>query len=218
MVKSATARKAPAVKSAADAPVQPLHAPMELNDFEQPQMIVGHDDDGPMHKGMHDGHESEMHFGGEIHDDDAEKNWAPPTQLEAPEPRPNMKQRWIRMSLVGKADAKNTTSQGAQGWRPRALSSVPEGERKRYPTTKDARTGGEFMVNGDLVLCEISIRLFNQMADHYRGKATGQVNALIDSNLAASAVKGGENHGMGAPHVAERSSRVTTRRPIVAAD
>jgi hypothetical protein len=200
----------------------PKHAPVELGAFETAP-VIELEEDGPMHRPMHggmhnDGPDADMHFGGEIHTDDMEKNWAPPTQLDAPEPRPGMKQRWIRSSLLGKSDGKNISLQGGQGWRPRTLSSVPEGDRKRYPTSKDARTSAEFMVNGDLVLCEIPERMFNQMRDHYRGKSKGQTDALIDANLASAAVKGGERHGMGAPHVEERHSRVTTRRPIVASD
>lgn len=205
-------------KAAPAAPAQ-KHAPVELGAFEaSAELASTFEEDGPMHAGMHDGVEAEMHHEDEIHTDDMTRNWAPPTQLDAPPPRPGMKQRWIRTSLVGKPDAKNAANQGNQGWRPRALTSVPEGERSRYPSTKDARTGGAFMVNGDLVLCEIPERMFNQMRDHYRGKATGQVDALIDQNLAKAAVPGGHRHGMHAPEVVERSSRVTHRRPIVAAD
>lgn len=216
MAKSSAARK-PAATPAA--PPAAKHAQVELGAFETaPVLEIEDDENGPLHQGLHDGHDADLHFGDDIHTDDMAKNWAPPTQLDAPEPRPGMKQRWIRSSLLGKSDGKNISQQGGQGWRPRALSSVPEGERKRYPTSKDARTAAEFMVNGDLVLCEIPERLFNQMRDHYRGKSKGQTDALIDANLAGAAIKGGERHGIGAPHVAERSSRVTTRRPIAAAD
>lgn len=218
MGKTNAARKPVAPKPAP----APKHAPVELGVFETAPP-VSFEEEGPMHGPMHgdmhaDGPDSEMHFEGEIHADDMEKNWAPPTQLDAPAPREGFTQRWIRSSLLGKADAKNVSQQGGQGWRPRTLTSVPEGERKRYPTSKDARTQAEFMVNGDLVLCEMPNRMFKQMSDHYRKVARGQTDALIDANLANAAVKGAERHGMHAPGVVERSSKVTHRRPIVAAD
>jgi len=176
---------------------------------------------GNMHTGMHNGHEAELHFDNEIHDDDMERDWRPPQALDAPPPREGMVQRWIRLSLKGKTDAENMANQNAQGWRPRSLSTVPEGQRKLYPSTRDSRTGGEFMVKGDLVLCEMSIRMARQARDHYRGKARSQVGALSDnlnSRFAQEADPRGDKHGIGTPYVEHRSSHVTTRRPIVAAD
>lgn len=220
MGKSAAARKPAAAPAAAPQPqaeAPKTHAPVELADFENAPAVTFEDNNQPMHGGMHDTHESEMHFGDEIHADDMTKNWAPPTQLEAPDARPGMVQRWIRSSLLGKSDAKNISLQGGQGWRPRAMTSVPEEQRKRFPTSKDARTGAEFMVNGDLVLCEMPERIFKQMQQHYRNRASSQVQAL-DDKLAGERVAGAEKHGMHAPQVVERHTKVTTRRPIVAAD
>ena len=99
------------------------------------------------------------------------------------------------------------------------MTSVPEDQRKRYPTSKDARTGAEFMVNGDLVLCEMPIRIFEQMQKHYRGRASAQTEALdADANLGNARIAGAERHGMHAPQVVERHSTVSRGRPIVAAD
>jgi hypothetical protein len=177
------------------------------------------ENDVSLHSGLHDGHDAEAHHDGEVHDDLWPEVWTPPQQLAAPEPRPGFKQRWIRLSLLGKPDAENVKSQEHQGWRPRTLESVPEGDRKNYPTMKDPRTGGSMMINGDVVLCEMPKRLFDQMSAYFRNKREGQVNALVDQPLAGAAVKGGERHGFGRPHVAERHTDVRTDRiPIVAAD
>lgn len=173
-----------------------------------------------LHAGLHDMHDAAMHAEGDIHDADSfPQNWKPPAELEAPPARAGFVQRWIRMSMFGKADANNMADQGRQGWRPRTLESVPDGDRKQFPTMKDPRSSGQFLVNKDLVLCEMPQRLFDQMRAHYQGKARGLVDAMVDKPLAQDAVAGSANHGMGAPYVAERSTKVTTgRSPIVAAD
>ncbi len=177
------------------------------------------ENDSTMHTGLHDGHDAEQHFDGEVHDDLFPLNWAPPAELDAPPPRAGMVQRWVRLSLKGQADANNVKAQERQGWRPRTLESVPEGDRRNYPTMKDPRSTGTFLVNKDLVLCEMPKRLFDQMAAYYKQKRLGQVEALVDQPLAGAAIKGAERHGFGAPHVAERHTEVRTDRiPIVAAD
>lgn len=204
----------PAVK--ADNPGQPNTASTgALADFVEEMP----DNSQTLHTGIHDDAEIDLHFGGEIHDDDQmAEDWKPPAALEAPAPRANMVQRWIRQSLLGKSDAKNQSMQGQQGWRPRTLASVPGGQRGRYPTIKDKRTTNEFMVSGDLILCEMPQRMFDQMRDHYRNRSHGQVEAIIDNQLAKAVDPRGARHGMHAPEVVERSSHVSTRKPIVQAD
>lgn len=179
------------------------------------------DNDRTMHQGVHDdAHTVAQHFDGEVHDGDMfPENWAPPAALEAPQPNPNMVQRFVRMSVKGKNDGENLTAMARQGWRPRTLESVPEGGRRDFSTMKDPRTGGSLIVNGDLILCEMPKRLFDQMSAFYAAKRKGQVAALVDKPLAGAAIAGAEKHGFGAPHVAERSSNVRTDRiPIVGAD
>lgn len=174
---------------------------------------------GTMHTGLHDLHDADQHFDNDIHADAFPENWGSPSQLEAPEPRPGMKQRWVRASLLGKADGKNVTDQGRQGWRVRSLDSVPKDQRGQYQFTKDGRTGTTAIVNGDLVLCEMPIRLFNQMQEFYKQKRISQVSTVVDKPLAGAAIHGAERHGFGAPHVEERRTHVTIDRvPIVAAD
>ncbi len=177
------------------------------------------ENDVTLHTGVQDSVEAELHFGGDIHDDDQmEQNWKPPAALDAPPARPDFVQRWIRMSLLGKSDGKNQSMQGQQGWRPRTLASVPGGQRGSYPTIKDRRTTNEFMISGDLILCEMPQRIFDQMKAHFRSAAKNQVAAIVDGGLAKVADPKGARHGIHEPYVEERSSHVTTRKPIVQAD
>jgi hypothetical protein len=191
-----------------------------LSEDEQDELAGTFEESGAgMHKGLHDGVESELHFGGEIHSDDAPRIWQPPAQMAAPEPRPGMRQRWVRMSLVGKPDPQNQAMQGGNGWRPRGLSTVPADERGRYPTTRDARSGGTFMVNGDAILCEMPEAIFKQMQGHYRQAARSQVDALGEGVLENARVKGAERHGFRAPAIVEDTrEQVHMRRPVAAAD
>lgn len=175
--------------------------------------------DATVHGGLHSDQEAELHFGDEIHGPDhADQNWKQPQQLEAPPPRDGFVQRWIRRSMLGKEDAKNQVMQGQQGWRPRSLENVPIGDRKNYATVKDPRTTGTFMINGDLILCEMRVGTFKQMQEYFRGRASTQVKNVVDENLAGTADPRGRAAGLGDPEVVERSSRVSTRSPIVAAD
>ncbi len=200
-------------------PVDQSQGQHGLDDDDDELEGTFHDSRIGMHKGLHDGVESELHFGGEIHSDDAPVIWTPPAQMDAPAPRPGMRQRWVRMSLVGKPDPQNQAMQGRSGWRPRALESVPADERGRYPTTRDARSGGVFMVNGDAILCEMPESIFRQMQEHYRNKARSQVDALGEPVLEAARVKGSERHGFRAPEIVEDTrEKVHMRRPVVAAD
>ncbi len=202
-------------------PIDESEGQHDLDDGDDDAELAGTFEDSRvgMHKGLHDGVESELHFGGEIHSDDAPMIWAPPAQMDAPAPRPGMRQRWVRMSLAGKPDAQNQAMQGRSGWRPRALESVPADERGRYPTTRDARSGGVFMVNGDCILCEMPEAIFRQMQDHYRKKARAQVDALGEPVLEAARVKGSERHGFRAPEIVEDTrEQVHMRRPVAAAD
>lgn len=170
------------------------------------------------HQGLHDSHEADLHFDGDVHmEDENEKGYSPPGMLDAPEARPGMVQRWIRISLLGKSDGKNQSSQNQAGWRPRGLDTVPGGQRGRYSTIRDRRTSGEFIVNGDLILCEMTAGRFKAMQDHFRGKSRGQVNVL-DEQIASARQPGAEEHGFGDPQVLHRKTRVTTRRPIAQAD
>lgn len=160
---------------------------------------------------QHAGHDA--HLEG-VHDE-YPKNWAPPAHLDAPKPRPGMAQRWVRESIRGEADPQNFANQLRQGWRPRSFTTVPVGERKRYPSVKLAEHG-EVMKSGDLILCEIPQKLAQQMGAFYAAKRKGQITSLVAGHVREINAENDPDRGFGEIEVKHKSS--VTRRPIVAAD
>lgn len=164
----------------------------------------------------HDVHAA--HYDDDIHSS-FPLNWAPPAHLEAPKARPGMVQRWVRFDLRGEQDARNISAQTRQGWRPRGFNTVPADERSRYPKMKMGSLG-EVMKSGDLVLCEMPQKLFNQMKDFYQSKREQLVKGLEDKGhgeVAALNAADNTDHGFGAISVTRKSTS-GTRRPAVAAD
>jgi hypothetical protein len=75
-----------------------------------------------------------------------------PSSLDAPEPREGMTQRWVRQSILGKADPKNLNRSWREGWRPRSPDSLSE-EWRIYANFANKDEG--MIVVDDLILMEI---------------------------------------------------------------
>jgi hypothetical protein len=179
---------------------------------KKPKMV---ENNQPMHHGMHDLHDAMSHFDNEVHDQWPQE-WTPPGALDAPPARPNMVQRWIRTDLVGKADAKNVANQSRQGWRPRPFSSIPAGERSKFPSVQ-TKSLGEVIKQGDLVLCEMPRPLFEQKRAYYRSLRQRQVQSLVQSHISDHNLRaeGGDAFG---PITMSRKTKVGVRQPIAASD
>lgn len=164
---------------------------------------------------MHDGHDADLHT--EIHDDAFPTDWTPPGALEAPAARSGFNQRWIRFDLRGKTDAQNIANQVRQGWRPRVMDTIPKGDRKKYQFEKSARFG-MCVTSGDLTLCEMPNHLFKQMQAFYAQRRKSQVGSVVDGFIADQNRGGAEHSDVIGPIEMTRRTKVTTRKPIVAAD
>lgn len=140
----------------------------------------------------------------------------PMNDLDAPEPRVGMRQRWVRMNILGATDAKNRAKRDRQGWRPRRAETVPEVERERFPTVADAKYG-DVIQQGELVLCEIAEGLLDRRRKFYSDKAAGQLAAIVNQGI-ADTNKGADKHGFGAIQMQRKSTVRTGRRHILVAD
>lgn len=170
-----------------------------------------------LHGDTHDMHDADAHFDGDVHDPDKfPENWAAPSTLDAPPPRAGMEQRWVRVDLVGKADVQNFQMQSRQGWRPRTFESVPAGMRSKFPSAKMGRFG-TVMRSGDLVLCEMPKKVYDQMKAYYQAKREGQVQSLVADNIASQNARAKEGSGFG-PIEMTRRTKVSVRSPIAAED
>jgi hypothetical protein len=98
--------------------------------------------------GTDHGHESRV-------DETSEYEAAPyvrPSSLEAPPAREGMTQRWVRQSILGKADPKNLNRSWREGWRPRDPATLDE-DWRIYANFADKDEG--MIVVDDLILMEI---------------------------------------------------------------
>lgn len=166
---------------------------------------------------MHETHAQTVFVDQSFHEEFPE-DWSPPAQLEAPPPREGMTQRWVRMTILGQNDGTNIANQSGQGWRPRRLDTVPDAEQSRYPSAKSARFG-EVIISGALILCEMPVAVYAKMEKYYKDKRIGLIETIRNDQALRSAVKAPKaGGGFGEVEAIERSTQVTTRRPIVAAD
>lgn len=146
------------------------------------------------------------------------EDWSPPSQLDAPQPRDGMVQRWVRMSILGQNDSANMALQSGQGWRPRRLATVPTAEQSKYPSVRSARWG-DVIVQGALILCEMPVGIAAKMEKYYKDQRINLVNSIRNDQSLRQAVKAPKaGGGFGEVETIERSTQVTTRRPTVAPD
>jgi len=104
--------------------------------------------------------------------------WVPPSYLPVPDPQDGWAFRWIRTSMVGKADNTNVSSKFRQGWVPVKASDHPE-----IQVMSDR--GSEFPDNieiGGLLLCKAPQEMIDQRNQHYAKVAQTQMEA-VDRNF-----------------------------------
>ena len=125
------------------------------------------------------------------------KEWAPPSQLDAP-PAPNgFKHRWIRAETVGQMDQKNVSARLREGWEFVRADEYPDIE---WPQIDTGRYSGVIAVGG-LMLARIPEEIVEQ-----RSKYFAQVTQDKDEAVANDPLK--DQHPS-MPISNERSTRVT---------
>ena len=104
--------------------------------------------------------------------------WKAPEVLPSPDPRPGWKHRWVRISIMGNADASNISSKLREGYEPCKAEDYPE-------LMLHAATEGRFKGNievGGLLLCRIPEEFMEQRAAYYAGQNKAQVES-VDNNF-----------------------------------
>ncbi len=89
--------------------------------------------------------------------------------------RDGMTQMWVRVLLNNEPDVRNISKVARQGWRPRALDTVPKGFSP--PTVRHPQIGNVIGV-GDLVLYEIPTKRHNLIKASYRTRLNEQLRAV----------------------------------------
>lgn len=165
---------------------------------------------------MHDDNPDVMHVENENGDaigygidlENEATEWRHFSNLQAPDPRPGYAQRWIRVKLAGRNDSTNVSKKFREGWRPRKISSIPEGHT--LPTVRLAQFGLVIGVD-DVVLCEMPAKVKAQR-DAYYAEVKRRQNAAIETRLEDFADRGGIKI------MQDRRSSVSRREPTVADD
>ena len=104
--------------------------------------------------------------------------WRPPELLPEPDKQPGFAYRWIRVSTLNTADARNISAKQREGWEPVKLEEQPQFQLMVDPNSRfkdNVEVGG-------LLLCKTPIEFVEQRNAYYQKQAEGQLSA-VDNNL-----------------------------------
>lgn len=145
----------------------------------------------------------------------ADYSWREPTNLDAPPPRPGMRQKWVRVSSRSELDNVNWTSRLRQGWTPRDPKTVPD-VNGYYPVTNHSNQS-VIQVAGS-VLCEMPIQKV-----HARQAWVAEQNRKLNDSITAETDKASREGVAKGLSPIEREDKIETtvggkRRPATMAD
>lgn len=173
------------------------------DDFDD---LAGTDDEQFRDSGaasIHATHAANLSADRPVHDV-ADTPWKPPSNLDAPPPRPGMSQRWIRVAANGEDDHTNLAGKLREGWQPRRSDTVPAGYTP--PTIAHGKYAGCIGVGG-MVLVEMPATRSAERTAYYSRLADRQMDAVTQS--LANAQEPGHPIGV-------TNTRTISRRPSAA--
>ena len=106
------------------------------------------------------------------------KTWQPASTLPEPDKQPGYAYRWIRVSMVGQADASNVSSKLREGWEPVRIEEQPQFKMLVDP---NSRFKDNIEVAG-LLLCKIPEELMSQRREYFAKKNRAQIES-VDNNF-----------------------------------
>lgn len=132
--------------------------------------------------------------------------WRNPTNLDAPEPRQGMVQRWVQDgSQPGSNGEKNWMRKLREGWHPRDPATVPEAQRALYASFKLPNGQDAIRISG-LVLCEMPRQIAAQRSQAVQD-VTGRQRKSVPDSINSLNEKGKER-GLGPVHTSEDKEAV----------
>jgi len=105
--------------------------------------------------------------------------WRPSNLLEAPEPRPGYKQRWIATMVLGQETPTNVAKRLREGWQPRDPKTVKNVQH--FPTIEHGKFAGCVGIEG-MVLCEMPEEMVNERNDYY-AKMTENLMRSVEQDI-----------------------------------
>jgi hypothetical protein len=106
------------------------------------------------------------------------KSWQPASTLPEPDKEAGYSYRWVRVSTLGKTDARNASSAFREGWEPVRIEEQP---KFRNMTDPDSRYKDNIEVAG-LLLCKIPSEFMDQRREHFERMTQAQ-NESVDNNF-----------------------------------
>lgn len=106
------------------------------------------------------------------------RSWQPASTLPEPDRMPGYAYRWIRVSMVGQADARNVSSKVREGWEPVRIEEQP---KFQMLVDANSRFKDNIEVQG-LLLCKIPTEFMEQRKEYYANKNKAQLDS-VDNNF-----------------------------------
>lgn len=106
------------------------------------------------------------------------KQWTRPEVLPEPTKEAGYTYRWIRVSMLGQADARNVSSKLREGWEPVRIEEQPQFKMLVDP---DSRYKDNVEVAG-LLLCKMPDEMAKQRNDYYAQQSKAQIES-VDNNF-----------------------------------
>jgi hypothetical protein len=110
------------------------------------------------------------------------KAWRAPETLPMPDERPGWTHRYVRISMMGQADASNISSKFREGYEPVKAEEYPE---LMMHATTDGRFKGGIEVGG-LLLCRIPSEFLKQREAYYSAQNKAQMDSVDNAFLRES--------------------------------
>jgi hypothetical protein len=180
----------------------PVAPPITTGERERP---------GVAHSSVHQDREAEHTRFDDVHMEFDVNRAFNPTSLKAPEPRHGMMQRWVADGTnptAEKGDQLNWFGKRHKGWTPRDPESVPERQRRLYPSVK-LHDGSTAIRIAGMVLCELPIRVAKAYGDVIRGRIQHQSKAIPDS---LQELRKRERQGVGPLHIEDEHAAYRGRK------
>ena len=106
------------------------------------------------------------------------KQWMRPETLPQPDKEPGYAYRWIRVSMLNQADARNISSKMREGWEPVRIEEQPKFKLLADP---NSRFKDNIEVAG-LLLCKMPVEFVEQRKDYFDKQTQAQAES-VESNF-----------------------------------
>lgn len=106
------------------------------------------------------------------------KQWVRPETLPQPDKQPGYAYRWVRVSMMNQADARNISSKLREGWEPVRIEEQPKFQLLVDP---NSRFKDNIEVAG-LLLCKMPSEFVEQRKEYFEGQTQAQAES-VDNNF-----------------------------------